>query len=115
MGDLTHRQRSALRVCLATHSWTRKPRQPPKLEVVGPAYKAKTQREEWADVQTVVQWISAEFPGCAMPDIEQRLGLTDGTLRRWFRGESAQVKVSVLDRAFTSVGRPDLLNEVFPS
>jgi hypothetical protein len=121
VGELQHHQRVALRTYLTLYLWRRG-----QLLECSPAIRggatfeparepaSKPAPVPSVDARVISDWIRREFPGCSINQIERRLGLNDGALRRWCRGDQQRVTLTVLDRAFTSIGRPDLLNEVFP-
>jgi hypothetical protein len=115
MADLSPRQRKALHLYLASCGWRGLvAHDGRRLEIVGPEFKAKPQNGEFAAVRVVVDWIRKEFPNCSICDIERQLGLNDGTVRRWFREEDKEVLMTSMDKALTHIGRPDLLNQLFP-
>jgi hypothetical protein len=77
-------------------------------------YRQAPTRSEWLDPRPFLDWLAATFPDAYQPDLARKLRLDLKTLTNVLERRHAHVCLSVVDRALTAVGRPDLLNDLYP-
>ena len=77
-------------------------------------YQEALTPSEWLSVEIFAQWIEATFPGVAKVDIAWTLGISVREVEHVLERIPQRVRITTVDRAFCRIGRPDLLNTLFP-
>jgi hypothetical protein len=77
-------------------------------------YSRSLRVAEHFDPEPFRRWVTRTYPDTPLPDLAKVLGVNDRTLTAVMTGEMLTVSVRFVDRAFVSIGRPDLLNTMYP-
>lgn len=86
--------------------------------VANPWVPASAKRLDGVDLVNAAPFaafIHREFPGTTCLDIAEAMGTTDRSIRRLLSGVEPHVTLAWVDRCLTlGMGRPDLLNTIYP-
>jgi hypothetical protein len=77
-------------------------------------YRTTLTEDEHFDPEPFRMWLEETFAGWSDKDVGIYLGISDRSIHGVRLGEYAQVTLTVVDRAFAAVGRPDLLEQMYP-
>jgi hypothetical protein len=71
--------------------------------------------DESVEALPFVLWVSGTFPGLSSEELGPRLLIDPRRLDAMFGGDQQRVSLHVVDRALTTgLGRPDVLNSLYP-
>jgi hypothetical protein len=77
-------------------------------------YRPTLAPSEWLDPTPFVDWIEEFYAGARPERIARALGVTPCTVRALLGGDQHGVSLKLVDRVVTGLGRPDLLNSLYP-
>ena len=60
------------------------------------------------------EWLLENYPTLGVLDLSRELGLHERTVRAIVFGERETVSLTLVDQAFTNLGSPYLLDELYP-
>lgn len=69
---------------------------------------------EMLGVETFAHWIETTFPGIPKYDLSWRLGMSIREVEHILDRVPTAVRLTTVDRAFCRIGRPDLLESLYP-
>jgi hypothetical protein len=75
---------------------------------------AKKRGEETVPIEPFQQWLKATYPTYNANEISRELDVCDRTIRAVLQRERKSVTLTFVDKAFTRLGSPELLNELYP-
>jgi|SRR3954462_14028192 hypothetical protein len=77
-------------------------------------YTKSLRQSEHFDPEPFREWVRANYPETPYVDLAKVLGVNERTLTAVMVGPMLTVSVRFVDRAFVTIGRPDLLNLLYP-
>lgn len=78
-------------------------------------YRTTLTPEERLDPAPLAAWLRETFPNIPVPTLADILHTPERDLRSWLEVHDREtVALPVVDRLFVSIGRPDLLNALYP-